>query len=146
MIVDTGSKFNIISSQLYKSQFKRYELRETKKRFIAYGQKESLDCKGYFTATLKVGRKEIVGNIYVIEGHSDSLLGKDSSSKLEILKQVNTVGHNSPKSNVNSELDALIQDYDQIFHGIGKVTNFEHKISIDHNVKPVSQPAQTYTL
>ena len=146
MIVDTGSKFNIISSQLYKSQFKRYELRETRKRFIAYGQKEPLDCKGYFTATLKVGRKEIVGNIYVIEGHSDSLLGKDSSSKLEILKQVNTVGHNSPKSNVNSELDALIQEYDQIFHGIGKVTNFEHKISIDHNVKPVSQPAQTYTL
>lgn len=65
MIVNTGGKFNIISSQLYKSQFKRYELRETKKRFIAYGQKEPLDCKGYFTATLKVGRKDIVGNIYV---------------------------------------------------------------------------------
>ena len=43
-------------------------------------------------------------------------------------------------SNVNSELDALIQEYDQIFHGMGKVTNFEHKISIDPNVKPVSQP------
>lgn len=113
MIVDTRSK-------LFKSQFKWYELRETKKWFIAYGQKQPLDGKGYFTATLKVGRKKIIANIYVIEDHAESLLGRDSSFKLEIITQVNTVGVNLLKSNVNGELDALIQEYDQIFHWIGK--------------------------
>lgn len=78
--------------------------------------------------------------MFNIEGHSESLLGRDSSFKLEIIKQVNTVWDNSPKNNVNSELDASLKEFDEIFHGIGKVTNFEHKIAIDPNVKPVSQP------
>ena len=29
---------------------------------------------------------------YVIDGHSDSLLGRDSSFDLEIIKQVNVIG------------------------------------------------------
>jgi len=67
-----------------------------------------------------VGRKEIIANIYVIEDHAESLLGRDSTFKLEIITQVNTVGVNLLKSNVNGELDALIQEYDQIFPGIGR--------------------------
>ena len=39
MIVDTGCKYNIISSTLYRSQFKNFELSPTDKRFTAYGQK-----------------------------------------------------------------------------------------------------------
>ena len=39
MIVDTGSKYDIISSELQKTQFKNYELSQTQKRFTAYGQK-----------------------------------------------------------------------------------------------------------
>ena len=142
MIVDTGCKYNIISSQLYNSQFKRYKLRGTKKRFVAYGQKDPLDCTGYFTATLKVGKNAITANVYVMEGHSESLLGRDSSFNLGIIKQVNKVGDepNSPKGSANSELDSLTHEFDKIFHGIGKITNFEHKIAIDPNIKPVSQP------
>ena len=58
MIVNTGCKYNIISSQLYNAKFKSRELRPSKKRFIAYGQKDPLNCKGYFTATIKVGKKK----------------------------------------------------------------------------------------
>ena len=36
MIVDTGSKYDIISSELHKTQFKKYELSQTQKRFTAY--------------------------------------------------------------------------------------------------------------
>ena len=32
MIVDTGSKYDIISSELHKTQFKNYELSQTQKR------------------------------------------------------------------------------------------------------------------
>jgi len=47
-----------------------------------------------------VDRKEIAANIYVREGHAESLLGRDSSFKLEIIKQVNTVGDNPLKVTV----------------------------------------------
>ena len=42
MIVDTGCKYDIISSTLYRSQFKNFELSPTDKRFTTYGQKEPL--------------------------------------------------------------------------------------------------------
>ncbi|CAH3173815.1 unnamed protein product, partial [Porites evermanni] len=38
MIVDTGSKYHIIFSDLHKVQFKNYELSQTQERFTAYGQ------------------------------------------------------------------------------------------------------------
>lgn len=129
MIVDTGCKYNIISSQLYNAKFKSHELRPSKKRFIAYGQKDPLNCKGYFTATIKVGKKEIRANVYVIQGHSESLLGRDSSFNLEIIS-VNLVQDKPtfPKTSENSELDSLLREFDEIFHGIGKVANFESTI------------------
>ena len=43
MIMDTACKYNIIFSELCKSQFKHYELKKTKKRFVAYGQKDALN-------------------------------------------------------------------------------------------------------
>ncbi|KAL9967391.1 hypothetical protein ACROYT_G025605 [Oculina patagonica] len=118
MIVDTGCKYNIISSKLYNSKFKCYELRPSKKRFIAYGQKESLDCKGYFTATIEVGNNALRANVYVIE--------------------VNAV-QDKPKTSESSKIESLLREFDEIFHGIGKVSKFEHKIAIDPSVKPVSQ-------
>lgn len=37
MVADTGCGQNIISSQLYKEQFKRCPLKHTNKKFVAYG-------------------------------------------------------------------------------------------------------------
>lgn len=78
------------SSQLYNAKFKSHKLRPSKKRFTAYGQKDPLNCKGNFPATIKVGKKEVRANVYAIQGHSESLLGRDSSFNLEIIS-VNVV-------------------------------------------------------
>ena len=93
MIMDTRCKSNI-TSQLSKSQFKRYELKKTKKRFVAYGQKDTLNCKGYFIATLKIGRSMITAKLYDIEGHLESPLSRCP-----------------PKTSGNSELDSLLRDF-----------------------------------
>lgn len=37
--------------------------------YIISSQKDALNCKGYFIATLKVGRNMITAKVYVIEGH-----------------------------------------------------------------------------
>ena len=107
MIVDTGCKYNnIISSQLYKSQFRHFELNRTHRRFTAYGQKEPLNCNGYFNATIKASDKTINTKVYVIEGNVEPLLGRDSSCKLAILTQVNSVGQASDQN----ELDSLLKE------------------------------------
>lgn len=54
---------------------------------------------------------------------------------------MNVIGDipNPPKTTGNSELDSLLREFDEIFHGIRRVTIFEHKISIDSSVTPVGQ-------
>ena len=107
MIVDTGSKYEIISSELFKTHFKNYEPSQTQNCFTEYGQKDPLNFKGYFNAAIRVGDKTVNWNIYVIEGNAKSLIGRDSSFKLAILTQVNSVGQN--------ELDSLFKEYDDVF-------------------------------
>ena len=115
MIIDTGSKYDIIFSELHKTQFKNYELSQTQKRFIAYGQKDPLNFKGHFNAAIRVGHKTVNSKVYVIEGNAESLLGRDSSFRLGILTQVNSVCQNSTQS----ELDSLLKEYDDVFQGLG---------------------------
>ena len=134
MIVDTGCKYKIISSTLYRTQFKNFELYPTEKRFTAYGQQEPLQCKGYFNASITTNNNVVNAKVYVIADSAESLSGRDSSFKLKVLTQVNSVNQDS-----NSELDSVLKEYSDIFEGLGGVNNFEHKIAIDPEVKPVSQ-------
>ena len=68
MVADTGCKQNIISSKLYREQFKAYQLKKTTRQFVAYGQKTPLNCLVRFEANLKAGMTAIDGFVYVIEG------------------------------------------------------------------------------
>ena len=138
MIVDTGCKYNIISSTLYRTQFKNFELYPTEKRFTAYGQQEPLQCKGYFNASIRTNKNVVNVKVYVIAGNAESLLGRDSSFKLKVLTQFNSVNQDS-----NSELDSLLKEYSDVFEGLGRVNNFEHKIAIDPVGKPVVTVGRT---
>ncbi|KAK2569825.1 Uncharacterized protein P5673_005676, partial [Acropora cervicornis] len=76
-----------------------------------------------------------IAHVYFIEGNAESLLGRDSSFKLRVFTQVNSVHQESD----NAELNSLLKEYSNIFDGLGKVNDFEHNITIDPAVKPISQ-------
>ena len=139
MIADTGCKQNIISSQLYNEQFKSYPLEKTTKRFLAYGQQTPLTCWGRFKASLKAGMRVINSYVYVIQGQVESLLGRQSCLALEIYKEVKHVKQTNFEKIEDPKLNSLLKEYDDIFHGLGQITNYAHKIKIDPDVKPVSQ-------
>ena len=143
MLVDTGSKQNIISSRLYKALFRSYELHKTKKIFTAYGQQKPLKCLGYFHATLRSGINCIDSKVYVIDGEAESLLGRESSFNLQVIKLINTpyIARNNSyvRAESNENLDVLLSEFSDLFQGVGNVTNYEHKIKIDPKIAPVSQ-------
>ena len=78
-----------------------------------YGQKEPINCKGCFNADITTGDKTLNAKVSVIDGNAESLLGQDSTIKLEILTQVNSVSRTSADQ---SELDTLLKD---VFQGLG---------------------------
>ena len=47
---------------------------------------------------------------------------------------------------VSDKLKSLVEEYDDLFHGLGNITNYTHKINIDSNVKAVSQPLRRIPL
>ena len=141
MVADTGCGQNIISSQLYREQFKRCPLKHTDKKFVAYGQQYPLKCLGYFEASLTTGMNCIEERIYVIEGRAESLLGRQCCFDQGLLKQVTFMNDDNASTKVHSDkLDLLVREYDDLFWGLGNTTNFTYTISIDPNVKAVSQP------
>ena len=139
MVADTGCKQNIISSKLYREQFKAYQLKKTTKQFVAYGQKTPLHCLGRFEAKLKAGMIAIDGFVYVIEGQAESLLGRKSCLDLGIFHQVKFVKQAKSKKISDDKLNSLVKEYDDLFHGLGQITNYYHKIKVDPKIKPVSQ-------
>ena len=125
---------------IHHSQFKVYQLMKTSKKFTAYGQRNHLNCLGYFKASLRAGMKTISSKVYVIQGQAEALLGRNACIELGIIRQVMPI---KVESNVNQKtktcFDNLIEEYNDIFTGLGKIAKFEHKISVNPNVKPVSQ-------
>ena len=121
MIIDTGSVQNIISSELYHSQFKVYQLMKTSKKFTAYGQRNHLNCLGYFKASLRAGMKTISSKIYVIQGQAEALLGRNACIELGVICQVMPI---KVDSNINKKtktcFDNLIEEYNDIFTGLDK--------------------------
>ena len=100
-----------------------------------------LTCLGRFKAKLKAGMTTINGYVYVIEGEAESLLGRKSCFDLEILKPVKSVKQvelNCGKVS-DTRLNSLLKEYNDLFHGLGQIANYSHKIKIDPNVKPGSQ-------
>ena len=46
----------------------------------------------------------------------------------------------------DTRLNSLLKEYNDLFHGLGQITNCSHKIKIHPNVKPVSQRLQRIPL
>ena len=84
---------------------------------------------------------ELDVTFYVIEENGQPLLGKDTASKLGIL-------HIDKFRNSESGIVQQITDtkaklkakYPECFEVLGKLKDFQLKIAIDENVKPVVQP------
>ena len=89
IVVDTGSKQNIISSRLCRALFQRYELHKMKKIFTAYGQQKPLKRFSYFYATSGSGINCIDSKVHVIDDEAESLLGRESSVSLKVIKLIN---------------------------------------------------------
>ena len=58
---------------------------------------------------------------------------------------MNTYYASSTKVN-SDNLKSLVEEYDDLFHGLGNITNYTHNINIDSNVKAVSQPLRRIPL
>ena len=71
----------------------------------------------------------------MINGHCEPLLGRSTVTKLGVLKIEPSVTNIKDSTRV-------VNEYKEVFEGVGKLKDYQLKLHIDPNVTPVAQPAR----
>ncbi|UYV70300.1 hypothetical protein LAZ67_7002469 [Cordylochernes scorpioides] len=137
MIIDTESDRTFIS---YNKMLELYghkimpKLHDTTRTFFAYGQDRPLPCYGYFNAVISWKENSISEEIYVIDKKVESLLGGKASFELGIIKRVNHVNES-----MSTNIETLVQEHEHLFHGLGTIKGYSHKVTLKDNYRPIAQ-------
>ena len=147
VLIDSGASCNIVDKTTWESLKKKgvkCTSQKCSKKLFAYGETEPIEVLGTFEAGIhcEVSAKSCLDEFTVVKGPGKTLLGKYTAEKLNVLR----VG---PPSNplactITSKGDAgdVLKDFADIFQGVGKLKDFQLKLHINKNVKPVAQPVR----
>ena len=130
------------------------KLSKSSTRLFAYGSSRPLSIKGQFECVMETRSKITTAKIIVVEKTTGCLLSGLTSLELNFL-QVNvnkvdvktahkaeTLNPYANDSKVPVRLKPLIAEYDEIFHGVGKLTNVSVHLHINKDVKPTVSPTR----
>ncbi|XP_053953714.1 uncharacterized protein LOC128860298 [Anastrepha ludens] len=126
MIIDSGTRFNLVSENDFKSLKNNAavlwnERNDSSTHFKAYASNQTLSVLRVFEAPIGIRNIERIATFYVIKNGCQSLLGRDTATKLGVLRlgtNVNRVDRVEP---------------------FPKMLGVEIKLSINPDVKPVQQ-------
>ena len=135
IMADSGASVNVLDEKDYQALSKRPELQTTKVKIHPYMSNKSLKVLGKFKTVLKFNTKCVEDKLYVVQGSGGSLLSWKTSQELGLLKAVHNVNDDSSPTT-----EKLIEEYDELFHGLGKLKGYQIKLHIDESVPPVAQP------
>ena len=104
-----------------------------------YGSRQPLPVRGKFVANVQSNRtgQRCEAQLYVMENTTGNLLSYDTASKLKIIQLVNYVSDREMDS--DSCVKSMIADYEPVFHGLGKLKDYQLKLNIDNSVPNVCQ-------
>lgn len=147
VLIDSGASCNLVNKATWESlkqQGVKCTSQKCSKKLFAYGQTEPIEVLGTFEAEIycEDSAKSCLDEFTVVKGPGKTLLGKYTAEKLNVLR----VGPPSTPlaCTITSEGDAgdVLKDFADIFQGVGKLKDFQLKLHINKNVKPVAQPVR----
>ncbi|XP_060596962.1 uncharacterized protein K02A2.6-like [Ruditapes philippinarum] len=137
VLIDSGSSLNIISEIDLNKMKIRPEIKKTKTKAFAFGQKSPLPFKGKCSLLVESDSKFMTKYFHIVKGNKESLISNELSVELGILPQIQSV-HKSVQS--KDAYSGLIEEYSQVFTGLGCLKDRKVKFHIDESVVPVAQP------
>ena len=102
-------------------------------KIYPYGAEKPKLVKGQFHAMIESDTKVSDATFHVT--CSGSLFSWDLVQKLGLLHAVKKI----TSDKTSERVERLIKDYNDLFHGLGKLKDFKVKLHIDKNIKPVAQ-------
>ena len=147
--IDSGSDVNIITEADFNRLEDRPELLPTKMKLYPFATNRPLPILGKFSSIIEMADKIVPVIFYVIKKskkNMENILGAATSQELGYLKvqiHVNSIekekSTDSTNHTVSPVIQNLIDDYSDIFQGVGKMKDVLVSLPIDENVKPITQ-------
>ena len=144
VLIDSGASCNLIDYGTWnnlKQKHIKFESKVSDKKLFAYGQKEPMEVVGTFVAEIacEASGEGCVDEFTVIKSTGKPLLGRSTAEKLKVLR-VGPVSEPRVCSVVTEGSDgAICEEYADILTGVGKLKNYQLKLHIKKDVKPVAQ-------
>ena len=151
VLIDSGSAINILNLSTFnainRQSDKKLVIRETDTQIMTYASTSPLvKVKGVTTVILETDKKYYTSDFYVVDTKHRNILSGESALHLNLItlpvNKITKIEKDQKLDHVPTRLQTLIQQYsDTLFSGnIGKITDFDVKLHIDKNIKPVAQP------
>lgn len=144
VLIDSGASCNLIDYGTWnnlKQKHIKCESKVSDKKLFAYGQKEPMEVVGTFVAEIacEASGEGCVDEFTVIKSTGKPLLGRSTAEKLKVLR-VGPVSEPRVCSVVTEGSDGgICEEYADILTGVGKLKNYQLKLHINKDVKPVAQ-------
>ena len=147
VLIDSGATCNIVDRATWESLKQKgvkCKSRKCEKKLFAYGPTKPIKVAGTFESEIhcEESGEKCVDEFTVVESRGKALLGKDTAEKLNVLR----VGPpNSPQAySITSEGTSvdIVKNFADVFSGVGKLKNFQLKLHVNKDVKPVAQPVR----
>ena len=143
VLIDSGTSCNVIDQttwEVLKKKSVQYESKKSSKKLFTYGQKDPIEMIGTFVSEIvcEISGNSCVDKFTVVKGLGRPLLGKNTAEKLGMLR----VGPDVCSLTAEGSDADIREKYIEVFTGVGKLKDFQLKLHIKDDVKPVTQPVQ----
>ena len=132
LLVDSGATCNVMCEALFRERFGKKRLLPNRDKLYAYGSGKPMSVVGQFSTSVTFRDSTVQTVFHVIPGSHQSLLGKETSEKLGLLRVGPQVRRVTDKGHPANKYPAL-------FRGLGKLKDFQLTVPIDPDVTPVAQ-------
>ena len=117
LLADSGSSINLLDSESFNKLKPRPTLEPTNVKIYPYKSDDTLPVIGKFKARVETTNTQTIeATFYVTEGTDGSILSWRTSEALELIEVARALI--TPTS--DDKVDQLVQEYDNLFHGLGK--------------------------
>lgn len=159
-VIDSGSKYNIISQSNWKQLKSKHIVVSKQSRDVpltlrAYGG-QPLSLVGVFTSEITIGNTTSVAEFIVVKEEGNVLIGRDTATQMGILKisiPVNTVNSGNKKFStfknivldipIKKEAVPVVQPYRRIPVALEKMVDKKLDELLDQGIiEPVNEPAK----
>src|SRR6218665_3719646 len=131
VMAESGASVNSLDDRDFNKLSPRRKLIHTTTRIFPYQGSTPLPVLGKLTLTVTHKSYRQRADFYVVTGTCGSILSWETSNQLHLINVVNRVTISSPK---------LLDEFQDIFTGLGKLKNFQVKLHINNTVAPTAQP------